>query len=199
MRYPSTIDSDFDAERSENDQGSSESPFGNHLERNTPMLAGMTQTTNIRSVWLPGEINGSRKDSPTAPVTYHPDRITSPFRVVQDVVTCVQRYINGAKKRSRICARRHLRGLTSHTYVVGWPGFIWGTCRGNTPRSFSGKNSGNCISTGVVDEAQSPVCTWQSRRGTSHAAGKQTDTLCLYIVVYLDAVLTLYSCYLRTW
>lgn len=77
MRYPSTIDSDFDAERSENDQGSSESPFGNHLERETPILAGMTQTTNIRSVWLPGEINGSRKDSPTAPVTYHPDRITA--------------------------------------------------------------------------------------------------------------------------
>lgn len=75
MRYPSTIDSDFDAERSENDQDSSESPFGNRSK--TPILAGMTQTANIRSVWLPGEINGSRKDSPSAPVTSHPDRITA--------------------------------------------------------------------------------------------------------------------------
>lgn len=30
----------------------------------------------------------------------------------------------------------------------GVAGFIWGTCRGDGPRSFSGKNSGNCISTG---------------------------------------------------
>lgn len=157
----------------------------------------MTQTTtNIRSVRLPGEINGSTKGFTNRACIIRIVSRPSPFRVV---VTCVPRYINGIKKRPRICARRHLRGLTSHTYVVGWPGFIWGTCRGNTPRSFSGKNSGNCISTGVVDEAQSPVCTWQSRRATSHAAGgTETDTLCLYIVVYLDAVLTLYSCYLRT-
>lgn len=35
------------------------------------------------------------------------------------------------------------------------------------------------------------ACTWQSRRATSYAP----DTLCLCTVVYLDGVLTLYSCY----
>lgn len=150
------------------------------------MLARMTQTTNVRSVWLPGEIKGSRKDSPTAPVTYHADRITAES-------------VSGRPDHLNVCAPVHKRRkekvedtrATAPTRLnlahvrrrVG-RGFIWGTCRGNIPRSFSGKNSGNCISTGVVDEAQSPVCTWQSCRATSHAAGDRL-TPCVCILSYI--------------
>lgn len=48
----------------------------------------------------------------------------------------------------------------------------------------------------MVDEAQSQSV--RDSRVSRHLAYWGTDTLCLYTVVYLDVVLTLYSCYLRT-